>query len=83
MPANDLVAQIHERMPAILTPESYDRWLGTEADPRELMVSFPAEQMRMWPISRRVNKPENDDPALLEPVPEGGPAIVERGQEAC
>ena len=70
VPANDLVAQIHERMPAILTPESYDRWLGTEADPRELMISFPAEQMRMWPISRRVNKPENDDPALLEPVPE-------------
>jgi hypothetical protein len=22
----------------------------------------------MWPISKRVNKPENDDPAILEPI---------------
>jgi putative SOS response-associated peptidase YedK len=57
-------------MPAILTPESYDRWLGMEPDPKELMISFPAQPMRMWPISRRANKPENDDTALLEPVPE-------------
>ena len=70
VPANPLVAKIHDRMPAILTPDSYDRWLGTEPDPKELMISFPAEPMRMWPISRRVNKPENDDAALLEPVPE-------------
>ena len=70
VPANPMVAQIHDRMPAILTPESYDRWLGVEPDPRELMISFPAEQMRIWPISRRVNKPENDDAALLDPVPE-------------
>jgi hypothetical protein len=24
--------------------------------------------MRMWPISNRVNKPENDDPAIVEPI---------------
>jgi hypothetical protein len=24
--------------------------------------------MRMWPISTRVNKPENDDPSIVEPV---------------
>jgi hypothetical protein len=29
---------------------------------------FPAEPMRMWPISTRVNKPENDEPSLLEPI---------------
>jgi hypothetical protein len=28
----------------------------------------PADLMRMWPISTRVNKPENDDPSILEPV---------------
>ena len=32
------------------------------------MRPFPAEPMRMWPISTRVNKPENDDPSILEPV---------------
>jgi putative SOS response-associated peptidase YedK len=33
-----------------------------------LLGPFPAEPMRMWPISTRVNKPENDDPSIVEPV---------------
>jgi putative SOS response-associated peptidase YedK len=37
-------------------------------DPHELMRPFPASLMRMWPISTRVNKPENDDASILEPV---------------
>jgi putative SOS response-associated peptidase YedK len=66
--ANELVAQIHSRMPLIITPKDYVRWLSEEPDPRELMVPFPVAPMRMWPISTRVNKPENDDPSILEPV---------------
>jgi putative SOS response-associated peptidase YedK len=42
----------------------YVRWLGEEPDPRDLMRPFPAGLMRMWPISTRVNKPENDDPSI-------------------
>ena len=38
------------------------------ADPRDLLRPFPAELMRMWPISTRVNKPENDDPSIVEPI---------------
>ena len=70
VPANGLVGRIHDRMPAILKPESYDRWLGIEPDPSELMISFRAELMTMWPISTRVNKPANDDAGLLDPVSE-------------
>ena len=66
--ANDLVADIHDRMPVILAPADYVRWLSDEPDPRELMRPFPAALMRMWPISTRVNKPENDDPSIVEPV---------------
>jgi putative SOS response-associated peptidase YedK len=55
-------------MPVILTREGYARWLGEEADPRDLMRPFPAELMRIWPISTRVNKPENDDPSIIEPI---------------
>jgi putative SOS response-associated peptidase YedK len=66
--ANALVADIHDRMPVILAPAGYGRWLGDEPDPRELLRPFPAEPMRMWPISTRVNKPENDDPAIVEPI---------------
>jgi hypothetical protein len=39
-----------------------------EPDPRDLMRPFPAPLMRMWPISTRVNKPENDDPSIIEPI---------------
>jgi hypothetical protein len=47
---------------------NYSRWLSEEPDPRDLMRPYPAEPMRRWPISTRVNKPENDDPSILEPV---------------
>jgi hypothetical protein len=33
-----------------------------------MMRQFPADLMRMWPISTRVNKPENDDPSILKPI---------------
>jgi SOS response associated peptidase (SRAP) len=55
--ANELVADIHDRMPVILAPGDYARWLSDEPDPRDMMRVFPASLMRMWPISTRVNKP--------------------------
>ena len=55
-------------MPLILAPSDYTRWLSDEPDPRDLMRPFPAAPMRMWPISTRVNKPENDDPSIVEPI---------------
>ena len=66
--ANELVADIHDRMPAILAPGDYTRWLSDEPDPRDLMWPVPPGLMRMWPISTRVNKPENDDPSIIEPI---------------
>jgi putative SOS response-associated peptidase YedK len=66
--ANEMVAEIHDRMPLILGRGDYVRWLSDEPNPHDLMRPFPAEPMRMWPISTRVNKPENDDPSILEPV---------------
>jgi SOS response associated peptidase (SRAP) len=66
--ANELVAEIHDRMPLILAPTDYIRWLSDEPDPGDLMRPFPAEPMRMWPISTRVNKPENDDPSIVERI---------------
>ncbi len=63
----NLVAEIHDRMPAILKPEAYDRWLSDEPDPRELLRPFPPELMTIWPVSTRVNTPKNDDADLLVP----------------
>jgi putative SOS response-associated peptidase YedK len=75
--ANVLVAEIHDRMPVILAPEAYDRWLANaEPDPRDLLVPFPAEPMTMWPISIKVNKPDNDDAAILERVAVGESTLL-------
>jgi putative SOS response-associated peptidase YedK len=65
--ANELVSAIHNRMPVILPPDAYDRWLSTiEPDPRDLLIPYPSEPMTMWPISTRVNRPQNDDTSILE-----------------
>jgi putative SOS response-associated peptidase YedK len=68
VPANALLQQIHDRMPAILRPQDYVGWLEAEYDTRELMITYPAEPMRMWPISQRVNSARNDDAELLMAV---------------
>jgi putative SOS response-associated peptidase YedK len=66
--ANELVDSIHNRMPLILAPSDYEEWLSDHPDPRELMRPFSADLMRMWPVSTRANKPENDDPGIVHPL---------------
>jgi putative SOS response-associated peptidase YedK len=67
--ANAMIEAIHDRMPVILPPHTWDRWLSTvEPDPRDLLVPHPSELMAMWPVSVRVNKPEHDDVSVLTAV---------------
>jgi putative SOS response-associated peptidase YedK len=40
-------------MLAILQNESFSRWLGEEADPRDLLVPFPSEQLVLKPRRSR------------------------------
>ena len=55
-------------MPLILTPQEYDQWLETNHDPAELIRPYPLDDMVSWQVSTRVNKPENDDPAVLDRI---------------
>jgi putative SOS response-associated peptidase YedK len=70
--ANDLVAPVHDRMPAILLPEQLDAWLGRTpiAKLRELLTPAPAEWLCATEVSQRVNSVKNDDAACLEPTPQ-------------
>ena len=63
VPANELVGEIHDRMPAILRREDFNEWLGADPDPRDLLRTFPSEPMRTWPISDRVNRSNVPRPA--------------------
>jgi len=68
VPANELVATIHDRMPLILHERDYGRWLGDDPDPGDLMLPFPPELMTMWPVSRRVNRAGTEGADLLDPI---------------
>ena len=61
---NEVMEPIHDRMPVIIRPEDYAAWLRTPNI--ELLAPYPAERMAAWPVSPRVSRPENDDPALIE-----------------
>ncbi len=66
---NDLVAPIHNRMPAILLPEHEAIWLDNAAEPAiwlDILRPYPAERMAAYPVSRRVNFVGNDDAGLVE-----------------
>lgn len=66
--ANEVVRGIHDRMPVLLPPEAIDAWLSGAAG-KEVLASAPVELLRFWPVSKRVNKPGNDeDPTLIEPL---------------
>ena len=53
--ANQLVAEIHDRMPLILAPGDCAHWLSDEPDPHDLIRPYASEPMWMRPISTRVN----------------------------
>jgi len=69
--ANQLLATIHHRMPVILNPELYDLWLNDDSrsvDLKELLVPFPADQMKSYAVSYDVNDVKVDHEGLLRPV---------------
>jgi putative SOS response-associated peptidase YedK len=57
-------------MPVILPQQHHAAWLGKTDDGnlKELLLPYPADQMRMWEISPRVNSPMNVDPSLWKPI---------------
>lgn len=57
MPANDLVAEIHDRMPAILTKDQLPFWFGDIEMPLDevqaMLRPLPAERMVRWPAKSK------------------------------
>ena len=67
--ANSLLMPIHDRMPVIVAPEHYARWLDpANADVADLIAPYPSEAMACHPVSARVNSVRHDDASLIEPV---------------
>lgn len=69
---NPLMAEIHDRMPVIVTAEDYGRWLDPGMDDvaelQAMIGPYPERFMEAYPVSRKVNSPSNDGPELVEPL---------------
>lgn len=69
---NELVSIIHNRMPVILHPRDYAKWLDTSPQTpdqlKPLIKPFPTEEMTAYPVSTLVNKTENDTAQLVVPI---------------
>ncbi len=78
---NELLAEIHDRMPAILDPDNYDEWLDNRTPASELkgmLLPFPAAAMNGYPVSSEVNSPKVDNETLVQPIqpePEAQPSL--------
>jgi putative SOS response-associated peptidase YedK len=71
-PANPMLAELHERMPVVLTEANAARWLEPHAmvAGEALALLAPAEgrEWRYHPVGDAVGNVRNDDPSLLLPV---------------
>jgi putative SOS response-associated peptidase YedK len=69
---NELMRSLHDRMPVILHPRDYAKWLEASSQTPENLLSlikpYPADDMSAHPVSTLVNKPANDTPELVVPL---------------
>ena len=70
--ANRTTGQVHDRMPVILDPDQYDRWLDPgfrDTGALKGMLDSAAEDLlELTPVSRHVNNPKNDDAQCVSPL---------------
>ena len=74
---NAVVEPIHDRMPVILSPADYARWLDPRTATsvlRSLLGPFPAAAMEAFTVGTAVTRVSRDDPSCLFPAP---PAAVQ------
>ncbi|MEM7611017.1 MAG: SOS response-associated peptidase [Pseudomonadota bacterium] len=75
MPSAGHIANLHHRMPVMLDDVTAEHWLvgGEQQNPpalRELGAEGRADQLRFWPVAKTVNNARNEDPRLIEPLPD-------------
>lgn len=70
--ASESVREIHNRMPVILLPETYDSWLDPENQDAEqlnkILHDGHVRKLTSHPVSKYVNSQKNDGPKCIEPV---------------
>lgn len=68
---NELVKDIHDRMPVILEPENEKLWLGSDTaadDLIKLLRPLDESLMEAYEVSSLVNSPKNNSPNLIQKI---------------
>ena len=75
-PAAPNLRHIHDRQPVVLDPESRYDWMNPElverAEIKRVTRRLDPERLESWPVTARMNRPDYDDPSIIESV--GGEA---------
>ncbi len=69
--ANEDVREVHARMPVLLPRAAHAAWLDAESERpalEALLQPAPAGSLHVYPVSRHVNRPANDDARCVEPL---------------
>jgi putative SOS response-associated peptidase YedK len=84
--ANSTLAPIHDRMPVIVPPEAFDRWLDHRAfdavTASALIAPAADDELEAYEVSTAVNRVTNDGPDLIEPVDASRPEEMAEPQRA-
>lgn len=64
---NELTRRIHDRMPVILDPETFDAWLDGSAGVA-MLTPCSAEKLTSYAVSKAVGNVKNIGPELIEPI---------------
>ncbi len=69
--AEDSLGQIHDRMPLMVEPESWERWLnpGSDGDLLDLLVPAAPGRLEAYPVAALVGNVRNNGPELIAPIP--------------
>ena len=70
--ANQLVEDLHPRMPVIVEPKDHQAWLSKGSSPpslKALLVPYPGERMQAVPVGAYVNSVGNEGPRCIKPAP--------------
>ena len=70
--ANSFIKPIHDRMPVIISPANYDKWLTTSEENvnslTDLFLPYSANEFTCHRVSRLVNNPLNETEACVKPI---------------
>ncbi|MGH9306198.1 MAG: SOS response-associated peptidase [Acidimicrobiales bacterium] len=76
---NATISQLHDRMPVILAPRDWDRWLATSPlttrERTSLLVPAPDDLLMISPVGDGVNNARNEGPDLIEPSQAGARSV--------